>query len=143
MLLQCACGTRPNHEATEKEVFDLVKTLERANNSLDQETILSLIDDSFTMLQDGKRLAPGETLKQIAMSMPEIKRLQSRFIDIKIKALAHDLALASFIFHDDIMMKDGTHMQKWGPTTLLFERTVSGWKMIYGDSDHYDESPMD
>jgi len=150
LLLSIASGCRsaapaPGLEGLDgvrAEVLAALRAFEAAERELSPDALLAFLSPEFSMLQDGHRVDHDHTVEQIRTTLPTLRSFEPRFDQVEVLVLAPDAAVTSMIFHDVITGADGTVTRMWGPSTLVWRREAGGWRIVFGDSDHYPEAPF-
>jgi len=104
---------------------------------MDAASVVGLLWPDYEMLVDGERLDFGQVAEGSRTFMASLQESRVEWTDLRVVPLSTDLAVASFIFRDSVVTVSGEVIQSRGPTTLVWERRGTEWRMRFGDADHY------
>lgn len=138
--LQLAAGCSPaTDERTQvaAAVDSAVRAFRQADMDLDGQRVVDHLWPEFYMYADGVRSDYAQVRTNILSFMSGLRSFDTDWTDVEVVALGPNTALSSFRFRDSIVLSDGTLLQSEGPTTLLWERRGTEWKLLYADADHY------
>lgn len=119
------------------EVDSATRAFQAAELARDAELAIAHLAPEFAMLLDGTRVGYDSVAASIRRTMPALAGFESEWTDLDVRVLGPDAAVASFRFRDSIVTADGEVMVTRGPTTLVWERRGSGWRIVFADADHY------
>ncbi len=117
------------------------RAFEAAERAQDAEAIIGHLAPDFYMYNDGVRVPYDSVVASIRRTMGSFRSFEPRFDKLEVRVLGPDAVLATFIFRDSIVTRDGDLLRFTGPTTLVWERRDSGWRIVYADADHYPVRP--
>ena len=142
-VILCAGCSGPT-ELTPEERAELETAVDSAvqaflavERAIDAEGVVGHMWPEFYMYQDGTRVEYDAVVAQTRETLPTLALFHADWTDIRVQALARNLVLSSFQFRDSIVTKAGALIQSRGPTTLLWERRGTEWRILYADADHY------
>jgi ketosteroid isomerase-like protein len=108
-----------------------------ADTARDAEAVIDLLWPDFTMLADGARVEHAEVVAGSREFMAGLELFDTEWTDVRVLALAPDVAVSSFLFRDSIVTATGELIRSRGPTTLVWVRREGTWRVLLGDADHY------
>jgi ketosteroid isomerase-like protein len=129
------------HAVVVAGVDSAVHAFAEAERARDPQRALAHLAPDFYMYVDGVRQEYQSVAQQILETFPAMQRFETHWQDVEITPLARDVALVSFVFHDDVTDGDGNRMRLTGPTTLIWAFRDGDWLIIYADADHYPDPP--
>ena len=133
-------GAPRDSEGVTAAVRSVMDTFLTAERERDAEEVVRLLAPGFYMYVDGVRQGYDSTAAQILGTMPALQRMEPTWDGVEVSALGPNHALVTFTFRDLIVDASGNTFRLRGPTTLLWRRGETGWRMIYADADHYADS---
>ena len=104
------------------------------------EDAIRLLAPEFYMYADGVRLGYDSVAAQIRRTLPALTALEPTWERVEVRPLGPNHALVTATFRDFIIGAEGDTSRLRGPTTLIWRRYESGWKIIYADAVHYPDS---
>ena len=104
------------------------------------EDAIRLLAPEFYMYADGVRLGYDSVTAQIRRTLPALTHLEPTWDRVEVRPLGPNHALVTATFRDFIIGAEGDTSRLRGPTTLVWRRYESGWKIIYADAVHYPDS---
>lgn len=142
LMVFTSCQEQASNEKVDsaniiEQVKSQVNAFHAADTSLNAQGVIDLLWPEFTILVDGNRIAYEDVKTGTKAFMATLESFHTEWDDLKIVPLGSHYAIASFIFTDSIIGKDGTITQSKGPNTFVWEKRNEEWKLIYADADHY------
>jgi len=122
-------------------VDSATRSFAAAERARDAEAALAHLAPDFYMYVDGVRASYDSVAAQIRRTLPSLASFETEWSDIEVRPLGPDHALVTFTFRDVIRDSAGVEARGRGPTTLVWARRDSGWRIIYADADHYADPP--
>lgn len=119
------------------EVEAAVWAFHEADTSKNAEAVIDLLWPEYTMFVDGNRVGYDDVSSGSRAFMADLATFHTEWTDLKVVPLGPNNAIASFIFSDSIVTKNGDLTQSRGPNTFVWQKRNGEWKIIYGDADHY------
>ena len=113
------------------------RAFEAAERARDAEAIVSHLAPEFYMYVDGARMGYDSVVAGIRRTIPDLVSFEPDSRNIEVIALGPDAASVSFRFFDRMITPTGDTITAEGPTTLIWVRRGSDWKIRYADADHY------
>lgn len=151
--LASACGpserigqaplTDAERAAVVSSVDSAVRAFRQADLELDGQRVVDHLWPEFYMYGDGVRSEYAAVRDNIQTFMAGLKSFDTEWSDVEVVPLGRDAALASFRFRDSIVTAEGALVRSQGPTTLLWQRRGSEWRLLYADADHYPVAESD
>ncbi|MGD9523445.1 MAG: DUF4440 domain-containing protein [Gemmatimonadales bacterium] len=135
----CAPADDPvDLDAVTAEVETAVWRFHAADTARDASAVIDLLWPEYEMLVDGTRLSYAEVAAGSREFMGSVDVFHTEWSDLRIIPLSSTHAISTFTFRDSIVTAAGELIRSQGPTTLVWERRGTTWKLRFGDADHYD-----
>lgn len=123
--------------AVTDEVEAVVWRFHAADTARDAGAVIDLLWPEYEMLVDGARLGYAEVAAGSREFMGSVDVFHTEWSDLRIIPLSVSHAISAFTFRDSIITAAGELIRSQGPTTLVWERRGTTWKLRFGDADHY------
>lgn len=137
-----SAGEEPSEEKeVEESVRAAVDGFADAERRRDVDAILEFIAPDFYMYADGTRVDHESVVEQIRTTMPSLQGLETTWSNIEVTLLGQDHALVTLVFRDEMTDANGVTSRLRGPTTFVWRRDESIWRIIYADAVHYPDVP--
>jgi len=137
-------GCRVDAEPTSFDVSPVVAEVEAAvwafhaaDTARDAEAVIRLLWPDYDMLVDGQRVDYEQVASSSREFMATLELFHTVWSDLQVIPIGPDAAISSFLFRDSIVSRTGELTRAEGPTTFLWERRSSEWRLRFGDADHY------
>ncbi len=135
-----ATDTARDSDKVTAAVRSVIDTFVTAERERAPEDVIRFLASDFYMYVDGVRQEYDSVAAQIRSTMPALQRMEPTWEGVEVHALGQNHALVTLTFRDLIVDAAGDTIRLRGPTTLVWRRDGTAWKMIYADADHYADS---
>ena len=119
------------------EVEEAVWAFHAADTSMNAEGVIDLLWPEYYMFADGQRIEYEDVVAGARAFMPSLSVFYTEWHDLKVTPVNAETAIASFVFRDSIVTKEGQLTQAQGPNTFVWQKREGEWRVLYGDADHY------
>jgi ketosteroid isomerase-like protein len=150
LLAGFGCGrqTGPTTEFASRDSLEVAAEVEAAlwafhaaDTARDAEAVIGLLWPEYSMFADGQRVRYEAVAASSREFMATLDLIHTVWSDVRIIVLSSNAAVASFLFRDSIVTRTGELIRAQGPTTFVWERRGSEWRLLFADADHYPIMP--
>ena len=131
-------------EKITQELTARMHSMQSAEQKLDAQALLDHFsnESGFCVYSDGQRVDYETLAEGINATYNEVEAISGTIGRLDIRVLSPDHGLVAAEFREEVVTREGRKSSNTGVATWLWNRTPSGWKIVYGQISHEDENQM-
>ena len=131
-------------ETLTQELTGRMHSMQAAEQKLDAQALLEHFSNEagFCVYSDGQRVDFETLAEGITATYEEVESISGTIGRLDVRVLSPDHGLVAAEFREEVVTREGRKSANTGVATWLWNRTSSGWKIVYGQISHEDENQM-